>query len=364
MNSLRKWFPFLLAVGSMPDSSGVETFQPETVAVFQESWRWTELEFLAPYVVRQASQALDGTVWFAVLDGVVEYDGYNATPHSFSQAGWEGISTLSIHVASDGIVYVLTKEFAACLVEGGWVHLFDTPQIGYSSGSRITEAADSSIWYGTPGGLYRVRKRQVERVAVGSGSFSSARIDRQNRLWTSDLGSSEILRFELDPDTGLPEEEPFRLATERDPSAEWVVEFEEGREGRMWITSNSDAHALRYVQEDRVTSVLEDWSRFGPTNKYLLARSDGSLWVITQDLMAIYARGSWSIHHMENYATWFSFVYALDEDTLLLGGAHRQNLPFRRFPDPLADLSRFEFSMPGPGGKRLVPDRGQTGCSS
>ena len=48
---------------------------PKQPIAFDETLRWSELEALVPYTVRDVGEAEDGTLWFGVVGGIVEYDG-------------------------------------------------------------------------------------------------------------------------------------------------------------------------------------------------------------------------------------------------------------------------------------------------
>ena len=300
-----------------------DRYEPIAGNLFEESWRWTELDLLKPYVIRQAAKAPDGKLWLAVHGGIIRYDGYEVTPYLYKDAGWEEHNTTAIYVAGNGIVYCVTKQFGACLEDGEWTRLFEIENelYSYSSNSRIAEAADGSIWIASRSGLFRVNGNQARRVELESNSFSSLMIDRSNRLWLSEITRREILRIDLNSETGLPQGDPFRIVTRAVKSTDFIVEFTEGSGGRIWISANSDLHALRLVEGDRVKDVLGSWSGFGPTvQRHMLERRDGTLWVVTQTLIAEYRNNEWIFHDMGEFATWFSFMYPFDEDTLILGG--------------------------------------------
>lgn len=312
-----------LASSSILPTTASELYHPVTGDIFSESWRWSELDVLSSYVVRQASSREEGILWFAVHGGAVRYDGYEATSYPFEGVGEIGSqdkNALAIHAASSGKVYALSKDFGAYLDQGKWVELFDTEQIGSSSGSRIAEANDGSIWFATPSGLFRVVNDQAERIELASNSFAALAFDQQNRLWLADRGTMEILRYDLDEDSGLPRGEPFRMATRQWGKNEFSVEFCVGKNQRMWVAANTPTNALRLVEGDAVTNVLENWTQFGLTKRNLVERPDGALWVVTDRTFAIYQDDVWSFRNMEDYATWFSFMYVLDQDTLILGG--------------------------------------------
>lgn len=42
-----------------------DRYEPIAGNLFEESWRWTELDLLTPYVIRQAAKAPDGKLWLA-----------------------------------------------------------------------------------------------------------------------------------------------------------------------------------------------------------------------------------------------------------------------------------------------------------
>ena len=57
-----------------------DRYEPIAGNLFEESCRWTELDLLTPYVIRQAARAHDGKLWLAVHGGIVAYDGYGGDP--------------------------------------------------------------------------------------------------------------------------------------------------------------------------------------------------------------------------------------------------------------------------------------------
>ena len=298
----------------------LKPYEPVLGSPFGESWRWSEMDSLSSYVVRQASRAPDGNLWFAIHGGVVEYDDYAVTPYFLESEIPDDSNVLSILVNKDGLVYVTAKFGAYCLVDGEWKHLFETDQVGYSSGSRISEAPDGSVWFAVSSGLYRVQGIEVQKVDLASNSFSAIFLDSFNRMWLADLESREILGYTLSPDSGMPDESFFSLPMRGSDKESFTVEFTEGAEGRVWIASSSSEHALYWVQDNQATRILENWKEFGSSNRYLVERADGSLWVFTESLVAVYQDGWWTVHEMGDYATWFSFTYVLDDDTFIVGG--------------------------------------------
>ena len=167
---LVKW-----AVASRP-------YTPIEPFALDETWRWSELEALAPYNVRQVDEAPDGTLWFAIVGGVLEYDGILARPHWFQDSGLEAQLVFDVKVASDGSVYALTEKMAARFKDGRWTRLFEPDSIGIL-GKRIDESADGSVWFGVRSGLYRVFGDEVTLVESHLDLYTSLMVDRRNRLW-------------------------------------------------------------------------------------------------------------------------------------------------------------------------------------
>ncbi len=310
------------------------SYTPEETASFDESWRWTELEALSPYRVRQVDRRGDGPLWFAVHGGIVEFDGYVAKPYWFEDAGFEEANGLSILVASDGAIYVLANRYLARFKEGEW---FQYPGIwrNASSGSSLAESVDGTVWVvsrtGPPkernaplGGnliLYRVNGNDVSEVDLDGAGVSGLIVDRQNRLWLSSSETGEITRYALNRVNGNWVGEPWRIPTgkyNRIKAA--VTEFHEGPSGRMWVATNSDESAIRSVEGDVVTTTLANWGEFGPANRLLTEMPDGSLWVVSTRVMAKYSNRNWQLKRMDSQVNWFTFLHNFDNEYFITGG--------------------------------------------
>ncbi len=308
-------------------------YEPTEGVDFDASWRWRELEALSPYTVRQVDRAPDGTLWFAIHGGILEFDGYEATPHWFEDAGRGEVSALAIKVASDGSIYVLARDFVARFREGVW-RRYDGVWKNASTGSLIDESADGSIWVVARSGvrsnpdppvlpplrLYQIIGDDLKRID-DVGSVSGLRVDRKNRLWLSNADTGEILRYELDWSSGDRIGEPWRIATEKYVKMSIpYAELQESPSGRMWIAIDSETEALRVVGDDTVETVLADWSDFSPSNRLLAEMSDGSLWVASSRVLGQFDKGAWNLKRMDSQANWFTFLYNLENDVFITGG--------------------------------------------
>lgn len=313
--------------------SASKPYEPIQTANFDESWRWRELEALTPYTVRQVDHSGDGTLWFAIHGGILEFDGYRATPYWFEDAGLGNANSLAIKVASDGAVYVLTNQFFARFRDGVWHRYGSVWRLG-STGSGIDESADGSIWVvarvgpiATTGSarmpdqkLYRTNGDELELID-DLGQVNGVKVDGKNRLWLSRATTGEIMRYELDWSSGTRIGDPWRISTEEYAGgASSITEFHEGTSGKMWIASTSEAEALRYVYDDSVYTALSSWAEFGAANRSLTEMADGTLWAASSRVLGNYRDGAWSVKRMDSQVNWFTFLYNLDDDIFITGG--------------------------------------------
>ncbi len=292
-------------------------YKPNEASIFKESWRWTELEALSPYTVRQVAEAADGTLWFAVHGGIVKFDGYIATPYRYVDLGWEDANTLTVLVAEDQSIYAVTNKYAVRLREGEW-HSYEGITRHSSSGSAMDESVDGSIWIAGMKGLYRIDGDNSIHMGETFNAVNSIIIDRQNRLWVADHATDNVHRYALDVSgniVGLTKSFPTRFKG-TDP----ISSFHEGYSGRMWITASSDTSALRYIDGDEVVTVLRDWAQFGEVNRLLSESKDGSVWLATSRTLGHFDGKNWTMERMDDRANWFTFLHTINDEVFITGG--------------------------------------------
>ncbi|MDG2166904.1 MAG: hypothetical protein P8L44_03140, partial [Opitutales bacterium] len=102
---LLKALPLIIVSLVAASAVAERPYVPKRPIAFDEEWRWSELEALVPYTVRDVEEAPDGTLWFGVVGGIVEYDGYTATPYWFKDQGLDPGAVSDIKVSSNGSIY-------------------------------------------------------------------------------------------------------------------------------------------------------------------------------------------------------------------------------------------------------------------
>ncbi len=313
----------LIPAGRM---AAAEPYKPIETLPIEESWRWTELEALSPYTVRQVDEAPDGSLWFAIHGGAVHFDGYEATPFLFENDGLEPSNSVAIKRAKDGVVYVLTNRFCARLVNGVWDEI--GPYRRHSnSGSAIAESIDGSLWFATMNGLYRFTGDVMTEVENERNSYTSEHrsaksvvIDSHNRLWVHDGPEREIRRYELDAKSGAITGVAHRFPTNPNKK-EPTVELHEDSSGAMWILVGSETQAIQRIENDQSETLLQNWDQFGPAIRSLAETDNGAIWIAASNRIArLRSDGSWEARHLDRFANWFTFLHAYKGETLITGG--------------------------------------------
>ncbi len=318
----------LVCLGAYFSFGGLFASRPYTPlesSPFDESWRWTELEALAPYTARQVDEAEDGALWFAVLGGIVRFDGYEAIPYLFADAGFEPARALAVKVASDGRIYVVTNLYSARFDNGEW---FQFPELSRhaSSANAMVETDDGSIWVAAKEGLYRIVGDEAtlvqgslnDTVPEPRSAYSVGR-DRMNRLWVSDLSNDEITRYTIDPATGDLEEATLRFPVHGD-STNAQVAFHEDHTDTLWIAVQSKVHGLRRVDGDTVTTILPDLSPYGQAAPSLSEHSDGHILLATSRILIEIDDNKVKTRRLDQQVNWMSFFRVLTNGRVVTGG--------------------------------------------
>ncbi len=172
----------------------IEPYVPGRPVIVDELWRWSEIEPLIPYTVRDAAEAPDGTIWFGVLGGLVEYNGLTATPHWLADHGIEVRAVTNVLSASDGAIYALIKKRILRFRNGNWESLYEVDNVGFGN-NRVAEASDGSIWFGLREGLFRSVNGRVQKVACDFERISKLLVDKSDRLWISSEEEASALAY-------------------------------------------------------------------------------------------------------------------------------------------------------------------------
>ncbi|MCB1124181.1 MAG: hypothetical protein KJT03_21700, partial [Verrucomicrobiae bacterium] len=309
----------LLCFTTAASLSAVESYVPAKPLIVDETWRWSELEALIPYTVRDAVEAPDGTIWFGVVGGLIEFDGYTAKPHWLTEDGFEDRAVTSVIAASDGNVYALIRDHIVRLRQGKWESLLTTDYTGFGN-NRADEARDGSIWFGVNAGLFRSVNGKVEPVSCELESITSLIVDQNNRLWVSSASEGCVLGYQLSAETGLPQGEPFRIEWQPEGYPSFAV-LGEGLDGGVWIAANSATHAFQYVDGHKRNVLLQSWHELLDSKvEYIFERPEGELWIIARGELLIQNGGKWIKRNPNRYYSDIPFATLLDNEHLILGG--------------------------------------------
>jgi signal transduction histidine kinase/DNA-binding response OmpR family regulator len=316
---LLKALPLIIVSLVAASAVAERPYVPKRPIAFGEEWRWSELEALVPYTVRDVEEAPDGTLWFGVVGGIVEYDGYTATPYWFKDQGLDPGAVSDIKVSSNGSIYALAGGMVVQFKDKKWIPLLENVRTGINA-SRLGESADGSIWMALPGGLYRIRENEVSQIELEMPSFSGLLVDSQNHLWLLNARSGEALKYELDTETGLPTGNPFRVEWEPQGYPTFVT-MTESQLGHFWLAANCSSGAFQKIDGENVEVIRAGWKNLVDTKvQSIIEQADGTVWLLAGEDLVKFRNGKWSKHDASHYTSDIPFLTQLSSGRLIMGG--------------------------------------------
>ena len=126
-------------------------YRPVYLDQLLEPWRWRSFPELKGLGLRCLAEAMDGSMWFGVDEGVCRYDGVNWTTYT-RENGLYGAPVNVLLAARDGSIYAGTEMGISRFDRDAWSPVFP-PGAGVPWYiNDLMEASDGSIWAGTAWG--------------------------------------------------------------------------------------------------------------------------------------------------------------------------------------------------------------------
>ena len=196
--------------------------------------------------IRALTGDQNGVVWIASSRGLTAYDGERFTNYTIEE-GLPSDDITALHVASDGALWVGTRDRGAFYMREGQVTLV-SPEAVTPDPFEITciaEDAQANIWVGSTTGLYTVADERMQPLLVandvGDRVIRSLYHDGTSQMW---VGTDEgMRRFDGSVFTTLSAEEL---------SAEGTTALAEDGAGTVWIGTT---HGLRALRGDGVEHI-------------------------------------------------------------------------------------------------------------
>lgn len=303
-------------------------YEPDTAHPYTENWRWSELEILERYDLRCVDEAPDGTLWFALNDGILSYDGHQATSYLLANSDLPLARPTAIEASVGGDIYLMTTAYLARFDGSNWELLHETQQ-GPALTDSFAQTSDGDIWIGDNQGLFCISHadRLLTRFEIGYEEVSAVMIDDQNRLWVANLDNGEISLYQLNSANS----EPKLVATYTTKNqSKGITRFYQAKSGRIWVGNSAADDMLRVYEDGALKGALQNRPEFRTSATIpMIEDNAGDLWTFSVDghLLKI-ADGKVEEFHYDNFAfpTAHQFIEPISGDRILFGGRMAKTL--------------------------------------
>lgn len=345
---MQRIFTLIMIASVMVISAGSaicdQPYQPKWADPLMESWRWQFFPELSGQGIRCMAETKDGSVWFGVEDGVIQYDGLHWY-HYTEKDSLLGAPVFGLCAASDGRLYALTNTGVYRFDQGVWCNIFYWPfafNKTWRQGSVI-EASDGSIWAGLMYGAVHVRNERLtfyttdrfketaqqiaphteiavvpRTIAQDLTEFSIYDIceDQEGNMWLF-LHDGEIIIQYADRSNG------------RDDSSRWrsirIVKgsrpkIHQTRDGRVWILSDSENLPDQGVwvydpSIDELQYINLQLLGGDHANMSILETKDNALWIGGLAKLHVLKNDKWEVYHAKQLPFFVSARVMLHESS-------------------------------------------------
>lgn len=275
----------------------------------------------------------DGQLWVGTDAGVVRWNGTKLTSEGIPRS-LDGVQALSLAVDRDANLWVGTNSQGLIRVNAnGAAALIDADRDSNDAVTAIFEDREGNLWFGSDGGLDRLRDSPFVTYSLAEGLPSDGSnpllADAENRLWfapvsggvwwtrngehghvdSDGLGRDVVYSFASGTDGvwagrqrgGLThlqtrgETVHARTYTRRDGLAQdSVYSVHQGRDGAVWAGTLSGG--LSRFAEGRFTNYTTRDGLLSNTVTAIMDTADGAVWVATPIGISVLANAKW-----ENY---------------------------------------------------------------
>ncbi|MCK5146285.1 helix-turn-helix domain-containing protein [bacterium] len=143
--------------------------------------------------VNDLALGVDGLLWIATSNGLVQFDGKNFK--SFNTHNVEAIPQnhfLSVHTTSDGKIVAGMDGQGILIFDGQiWRHIGTTRDLVDGHVRSITSDLDGNLWFGTDYGVYSIQGGQLRHFTVDNGLpgniVNGIAMDVDGRIWAGTL---------------------------------------------------------------------------------------------------------------------------------------------------------------------------------
>ncbi|MGB3800704.1 MAG: response regulator [Lewinella sp.] len=255
-----------------------------------ESWRWRQFPELSDKGIRCIAETADRRVFAGSTEGVMEYDGYQWTPHRGENSP-QDYPVEQMLVASDGSVYASSKSGIYRYQDGQWSHDFTAPTNFPFTFLALKELSDGSILACSDRGFIRLGEDGISILTSPS---------RREAL----RSSLPAVGWVVLPESALNDQQDFRSTSD----------FLEDSNGDVWLALTTDMEngtLVRMRREDVFTdnaSVIEVVDsegdlKLGAAQKLIQAK-DGRIWVINTSSdrgIQVYDGTEWETIQINSY---------------------------------------------------------------
>ncbi len=243
-----------------------QPYTPTIVNPLTESWRWRHFPELNDKGIRCIVETPDRKVFAGSSEGVLEYDGYEWTPHQQPNSPTT-YPVDQLLVADDGSIYASNNAGIYRYFGGRWTQEFTTPENFRFTFHALKQLSDGSIVGCADRGFVRLADGGVSMLTSPSRASSLA-------------NSLPKVSWILLPEAALNEEEDIRSTSD-------ILEVSGGRIWLALTTGMESGKLLRLPLADYLDGKIESFSvveskdaiYLGADQK-LLEANDGRVWVI------------------------------------------------------------------------------------
>lgn len=124
-----------------------------------ELWRWRSIPELNNAGFHCMTETPDGTLWFGVDEGILQYDGVRWTAHKKAQGLTDSV-IYSVCAASDGSIYAASNRDLFHYKQGLWQPVLLKNKTSFKFIRTITPSARGGVWVASDEGAFYVKGSQ------------------------------------------------------------------------------------------------------------------------------------------------------------------------------------------------------------
>ncbi|WP_116127037.1 response regulator [Lewinella sp. IMCC34183] len=310
-----------------------DPYRPTIVNPLTEAWRWRHFPELDGTGIRCIAETADRRVFVGCSKGVMEYDGYDWTPHRGPDSP-AGSPVEQLLVTPDGYVYATNQDGIHRFDGEEWTQVFDAPENWPFNFAALKQLSDGSLMACSHRGFVLLRagrtviyssaaRREVMQESMPDitwidipanalteeGDFHSTSDvleDADGMIWlalTTEMESGRLLRFPR-AYLGRPDFGTYEVVRSNDRISLGADQrLLEAADGRIWvINSSSDRGIMVFDGADWETIHVNQ--QFGG-DEYMtdIVQSDnGIIWISTIAKLFSYSPdGSWAMYKSPQY---------------------------------------------------------------